>query len=266
MFEQTYNAFIAGDDGSYRSEYRFRHGDGDWRWIEGFAQALERDAAGEVRRLVGVILDVTESRQATEERELLARELSHRVKNTLAVVQALARQTDGRIATIEEYREVFLGRLQAMAKAHNHLIEANWRRADLKRLIEQAVAAYCVDHPELVEIKGKRVILTPKQGLGLSLILHELGTNAAKYGALSHHDGRLRIAWEVENAEQKHRVRLTWTERDGPEVVPPDSRGFGTRLIEQASGYELDGEAELRYAPEGFSCALVFPLEVRDER
>jgi two-component system CheB/CheR fusion protein len=105
------------------------------------------------------------------------------------------------------------------------------------------------------------VVISARQGLGLSLILHELGTNATKYGALSHHDGRLLVSWQVQDADRTRQVRLSWTERDGPAVVPPDQQGFGTQLIEQASSYELDGEAELTYAPEGVKCVIVFPLE-----
>jgi two-component system CheB/CheR fusion protein len=189
----------------------------------------------------------------------LAQELSHRVKNTLAVVQSLAMQTDGRHRSVEAYREAFVGRLQALARAQNLLLEAHWRGTNLKVLVEQAVAAYRADHPEVVEVEGESVAVTPRQGLGLSLILHELGTNAAKYGALTRSEGRLHISWQIEDASDR-RVRLRWQERHGPAVEPPAVRGFGTRLIERACEYELEGEVELNYAPSGLSCELVFPI------
>ena len=205
--------------------------------------------------------DISDRRRAEEERELLARELSHRVKNVLAVVQSLAMQTDGRIQSVGAFRNSFVGRLQALARAHSVLLEANWRSADLGTLVEQAVAAYRVDHPEVVELEGEPVTITPRQGLGLSLVLHEAGTNASKYGALSRPEGRLRISWQVGGDDRSRRVRLQWQERNGPRAEPPGETGFGTKLIERACSYELDGEVELDYAPEGLTCEVVFPLE-----
>jgi two-component system CheB/CheR fusion protein len=205
------------------------------------------------------VRDISVRKRAEQERELLARELSHRIKNTLAVVQALAMQTDGRIGSVEAFREAFVGRLQAMARSHSLLLDAHWRSADLKSLVEQTVAAYQVDHPEVVEVEGDPVVITPRQGLGLSLVLHELSTNAAKYGALSCPEGRLRVSWQIEQ-ESGRRVRLRWQERHGPKVEPPTEKGFGLQMIERACTYELDGEVELDYALEGLTCVVVFPL------
>ena len=112
----------------------------------------------------------------------------------------------------------------------------------------------------MIEIEGEPVALTAKQGLGLSLILHELGTNAAKYGALSRQEGRVHVSWRVEGGDRGRRVCLLWQERGGPPVEPPQEKGFGTRLIERASTYELEGEVELDYAPGGLRCEMVFPL------
>ena len=205
------------------------------------------------------MVDLTERKRHERERELLARELSHRVKNTLAVVQSLAMQTD-HSGSVEEYRDKFVGRLSALARAHSLLLDAQWRGADLRELVEQALQAYRVDHPEVIEIDGGPVPLTANQGLGLSLILHELGTNAAKYGALSSPNGRVRVFWQLEEADQDRRVRLRWEERGGPPVEPPKEMSFGTRLIERACTHELDGEVELEYAPGGLRCEMVFPL------
>jgi two-component system, chemotaxis family, CheB/CheR fusion protein len=146
-----------------------------------------------------------------------------------------------------------------MARAHSLLLDAHWRSADLKSLVEQTVAAYQVHDPEVVEVEGPLVTITPKQGLGLSLVLHELGTNAAKYGALSSSEGRLRVSWQVEHGSAR-RLRLTWEERHGPKVEPPTQKGFGLQLIERACTHELEGEVELGYAPEGLTCVMVFPL------
>jgi two-component system CheB/CheR fusion protein len=238
--------------GPYEKEY-FRK-DGSRSWML-FAGSRLEDGT-----LVEYCIDISDRKRAEEERELLARELSHRVKNTLAVVQALALQTDGRARSVQAYRQAFVGRLRALARAHDLLLEAQWRGADIRHLVEQAVAAYRVDHPELVEIEGPSVMVTAKQALGLNLVLHELGTNAVKYGALSRSEGRVRVSWQIETG-QSSRVRLRWQERDGPTVAPPAEKRFGTRLIERVCSYELEGEAELNYAPEGLSCELDFPLK-----
>ena len=138
--------------------------------------------------LVKFGIDIGARKRAEMERELLARELSHRVKNVFAVVQALATQTNGRAGSVPAFREALLGRLRAMARAHSMLLDADWRGAELDALVENAVEAYRVDNPEVIEVEGEPVPLTSQQSLGLRLVLHELGTNAAKYGALSQHD------------------------------------------------------------------------------
>jgi two-component system, chemotaxis family, CheB/CheR fusion protein len=217
------------------------------------------DADGAIAAGVAMFVDITGRKENERERELLAQELSHRVKNTLAVVQSLALQTDGRARSVEAYRQAFVGRLQALARAQNLLHEAHWRGTNLRALVEQTVAVYRMDHPQVVEVEGEPIAVTPRQGLGLSLILHELGTNAAKHGALTRSEGRLHISWQVEQASDR-RVRLRWQERHGPAIAPPTTKGFGTRLIERACEYELEGEVELEYAPSGLSCELVFPV------
>jgi two-component system, chemotaxis family, CheB/CheR fusion protein len=208
--------------------------------------------------LLGMV-DLTERKRGERERELLVRELNHRVKNTLAVVQALAMQTN-HSPSVEEYRKTFVGRLSALARAHGLLLDAEWRGADLRALVEQSVEAYRSDDPDKIEIEGEHVPLTATQSLGLGMILHELGTNAAKYGALSQGDGRVRVSWEVEERKKGRRLRLHWVERGGPEIKELGKKGFGTRLIERACTYELEGEVELDYAREGLRWEVVFPL------
>jgi two-component system CheB/CheR fusion protein len=218
-----------------------------------------RTAHDRIEGVAVTFIEITERKRWEEELQLLARELSHRVKNTLAVVQSLAMQTDGGVQSVEAFRGAFVGRLQALARAHGILLDTNWRSADLKTLVEQTLAAYRIDHPEVAEIEGEPVALTPQQGLGLSLMLHELGTNAAKYGALSQREGRLRVSWQVEERSDRH-LRLKWEERGGPRVTPPTDRGFGLQLIERAVSYELEGALELDFARDGFVCEVVFPL------
>ncbi len=192
---------------------------------------------------------------------MLTRELSHRVKNTLAVVQALARQPAAPDLTVDAYRERLVGRIQALARAHDQLLETEWQSADLSALVEATLAAYGKIGDRDLKVEGPSVLLTPKQGLGLALILHELATNASKYGSLSIGGGQLSITWMLNHEDEGAQVRLEWQERKGPPIgsEPPD--GFGARLIKQASDYELDGSAELCFDPAGLTANITFPVE-----
>lgn len=202
-------------------------------------------------------LDIGDRKRAEEERELLARELSHRVKNTLAVVQALARQTRG--ATIEDFRETFSGRLDALAQAHSLLLAADWRSADLRELVLRSMTAYETGG-ERVRIDGAALTITARQALGISLVLHELATNALKYGALSEQDGYVDLSWAVEAGDgSTPQVRIRWKEHDGPPVILPGSSGFGGQLIIRAAEYDLEGKVEMDWAADGVSCEIAFP-------
>ena len=209
---------------------------------------------------IGVLFrDISDRKEAEEQHRLLTHELSHRVKNTLAVVQALARQPGVPDMTVEQYRDRFIGRVQALARAHDQLLETNWQSADLGTLIRATLSAYGRDGAPEQVADGPTVRLTPKQGLGLALVLHELATNASKYGALSTAEGQLHVTWDVIQTEGQQQVRLVWRESDGPPVPDGSPKGFGSKLIERACAYELEGSAELRLAPEGLVAEIVFP-------
>ncbi len=212
---------------------------------------------------VGMLFrDVSERKEAEEQREMLTAELSHRVKNTLAVVQALARSSGGRDQTVQQYSERLIGRIQALAKAHDQLLSTQWQSADLKTLIESIFSAYGgPGRRDLIAVQGPVVQLTPKQGLGLALVVHELATNASKYGSLSQKGGHLSLSWSREQTDQSEQVRLTWRETGGPEVQESASEGFGTKLIRQASNYELEGTVDFRFNPSGLEADIVFPIE-----
>lgn len=214
-------------------------------------------------RQVGVLFqDITERKEAEHERELLTQELSHRVKNTLAVVQSLASHTSRESRSIEHFRDTFIGRLHALGRAHALLLETQWQSADMEKLIARSLEAYddVAAGDDTVTISGPSLLLTPKQGLGLSLILHELFTNAAKYGGLCTPEGRLDVRWSVENQDGTDSVHLLWQERGGPPVQQPNRRGFGTNLIERSCQFELHGTAELKFPPGGFEAEIRFPL------
>lgn len=251
--EQLERLAATGRIGPHETEYLRKDGTRSWMLFAG------RDLGDGT--FVEFCIDISDRKQAEAERELLTKELSHRVKNTLAVAQALAMHTGG-TQSVKEFQKAFIGRLQALGRAQSLLLDAHWRSADLKELVERATEAYRVDQSDVVAIEGTAVTLTPRQSLGLSFILHELGTNAAKYGALSRPGGRVHISWEtIPDAGSAGKVRLIWQERGGPRVEKSNAAGFGTQLIEATCSYELDGSVKLDYRREGLTCDIVFPID-----
>src|SRR5690606_32791492 len=167
-------------------------------------------------------------KQAAPLREILIGELSHRVKNMLATVRPMASQTSRQSASLDAYETAFEGRLHALARAHDLLVEEEWAGADLGQLVHRTLEP----HGDRVSLDGPKLSLRPQASTALVMILHELATNAAKYGALSNHDGRVRVTWQLEeDSAGRRQVRLRWIEIDGPEVREPSRQGFGTRLI-----------------------------------
>lgn len=216
--------------------------------------ALLRDDAGRVTGAVDTLVDISERKEAESRSALLIDELNHRVKNTLAIVQGLAWQT---LHGDPDGRDAFQGRLEALAGAHDLLTRAQWQDADLAAIIDRTTAAWRNGRGR-VTIEGPQVRLTPKRAVTVAMAMHELATNAAKYGALAHPDGTVSIRWTTDGAPP--RLRLTWREADGPPVVPPERHGFGTRMIETALAYEFGGTARLDYLPDGLVCAIDAPL------
>ena len=196
-----------------------------------------------------------------EERRVLVRELQHRVKNILTLVQSFAMLTSADARTAEEFRDALVGRLHALAQAHSLYSEAQGQDVELSGLVERVTGPYATERPEAVTIDGERgVTLDAKQGLTLGLMLHELATNAAKYGALSASGGQVRVSWSVERREDIPHLRLEWRESGGPTVEPSGRKGFGTLMIERAAAHELDGRSEIAYPSKGLRCEIAFPL------
>jgi PAS domain S-box-containing protein len=232
---------------------RFRSIRGAYRVLETKARP-RLSARGEFLGMIGVNLDVTEHEEAAAQRELLLAEMSHRVKNTLAVVQAIARQTFKRTGTMEAGR-AFEGRLSALAATHDLLTRDSWDSAPLTRLAADALRA---DDARMarVTLSGPEVLLPPKQAVSLTLALHELFTNALKYGALSNDGGRVALTWQADGGA----LRLAWTEMGGPPVAPPEHRGFGSVLIERALARDCDATVRLEYPQDGLTCSIEMPL------
>jgi two-component sensor histidine kinase len=189
---------------------------------------------------------------------LLIEELNHRVKNTLAVLQSIATQTFRSASRAE--REKFEGRLGALAEAHNLLSQEKWQGAELREVIARVLQPYLLNNPERMRMFGPQVPLSPRLAVVLSMIVHEIATNAAKYGALSNDTGTVAVDWEILEESDGRKLRLIWTEAGGPPVTAPVQRGFGSRLIERSARDQLGGEATVDFLPRGvvytMSCAL----------
>jgi two-component system, chemotaxis family, CheB/CheR fusion protein len=249
--EEQFNKLeTSGHLGPYEKEYFCS--DGSRRWMLFAGRKLDDGTISEY------CIDISDRKRAERDRELLARELSHRVKNTLAVVEALAQQTSG--TTVQEFREKFSGRVRTLSQAHSLLLDSDWRSVHLDQLLEEALSAYRADDPRRAELDGAPISVTPKQALGLRLIVHELATNAVKYGALSTDGGAVRLSWRAEQTgDRQRRIRLRWEERGGPKVTAPEQTGFGAKLIKNVSKHDLEGEERLDYTPEGLICEIAFP-------
>jgi two-component sensor histidine kinase len=204
-----------------------------------------------------------ELRRAAREQGVLARELGHRVKNVLGLARALASQTSAKNRTAEEFRSAFIDRLQALSAAEGLVFDSDEGQADPLALAAQVLEPYRQDDPRKIAIEGTSSLgLSARQSRMFGLALHELATNAAKHGALSVASGRVCLDWHLETAsEGSGRLSMTWREEDGPQITPPERKGFGTRLLEDVVAHELDGNAELHYEPRGLCYRLTFPVD-----
>ncbi|MGO4524917.1 PAS domain S-box protein [Microvirga sp. 2MCAF35] len=244
---------------TFRVEYRLRRADGTYRWaIDAAAPRFGED--GTFLGYVGSVLDITDRKQVEEHRELLINELNHRVKNTLTIVQSMAAQSLRQLS--EESRpkfQAFEDRLFALARAHDVLTRENWEGAELREIIDEVVEPYLRQKTKHFEIEGEHLRLIPRTALAIAMAIHELATNAAKYGALSVPPGCVVITWTLAPGEAS-RLILRWEEKGGPPVSIPTRRGFGTRLIERSLSTDVGGDVQLIYAPTGVVCVMDIPL------
>jgi len=191
--------------------------------------------------------------------DLLVEELNHRVKNTLAILQSIATQTFRSASRAE--REKFEGRLGALAEAHNLLSQEKWQGSDLRGVIGRVLQPYLLSNPERIRMAGPAVPLSPRLAVVLSMIVHEIATNAAKYGALSNETGTVTLDWEIGAAHAGRELRMIWSEAGGPRVVAPIQRGFGSRLIERSARDQLGGQATVDFLPRGVVCTVTCALD-----
>ncbi|MCJ2073827.1 PAS domain-containing protein [Methylobacterium sp. J-030] len=216
---------------------------------------------GSPERILTVSRDITELKLAEAHQTLLMQELAHRMKNTIALVQAVAAQTMRNAVSLEAAGEALAARLLALAKAHDVLLQGSFARASLVGLVAGAISLHDDGVTGRFRVEGADLTLGPRHGLTLALMLHELGTNAAKYGALSVAGGTVGITWAVLDAEGGPRLRFRWEETGGPPVAPPTRSGFGTRLIARSLVHGFGGSALLTYPPEGAVLTFEAPLE-----
>ncbi|HEX4197546.1 MAG TPA: HWE histidine kinase domain-containing protein [Caulobacteraceae bacterium] len=247
------------DRATFQLEHRVRQADGAVGWTFSRAVPLLGED-GEIERWFGAASDVTPRRQAEEHLRLVINELNHRVKNTLAMMQAIAAQTFRSADDLDQAQEKFTGRIMALARANDLLTGEKWVGASLGDVIEMTLEGYSAADAGQCVVAGPPVQLTAKTALSVSMALHELATNAAKHGAWSSATGRIAITWQVSPAERGQRLRLEWRESGGPPVAPPARRGFGSRLIERGLATEMGGTARLEFEPDGLVCVLDAPL------
>ena len=246
------------DAGSYQAEFRILHPDGQVRWLLGTA-AAGQDSKKRVTRVSGVTIDITDRKEAEERQSLLAREVDHRAKNALAVVHAIVCLS--RCESVNQYVAAVEGRIQALARVHSLLSESRWQGANVAQIIRDELAPYRTSGFDRVRISGPDVSLEPSTAQALALAIHELATNAAKYGALSLASGNIDVAWVLEGGS----VDLRWAEAGGPRVTRPSDGGFGIRVITSSVESQLGGKVDLDWRSEGLNCAIRIPHGPRPE-
>jgi PAS domain S-box-containing protein len=231
-------------------EFRVLRPNGETRWCTGTA-APSVDADGRVVRVSGVTIDLTDRKEAEERQILLAREVDHRARNALAVIQSIIRLTQAK--SVDDYVAAIEGRIKALARAHTLLSDSRWHGADLATLVAEELAPYRTR--DKVTIEGPDISLQPSTAQGLALALHELATNAAKHGALSSVKGKISLAWHL----RQDALVLNWAESGGPPITQPSARSFGLRVIRASVEQQLDGEATFDWDPTGLRCNFSIP-------
>jgi PAS domain S-box-containing protein len=241
------------------AEYRIVLSTGEVRWIERRG-SISYGEDGRPERVIGVNIDVTERKRVEEQQRVLVAELDHRVKNSLATIGAVVSHTLNASSSMADFATALDGRVQSMARTHELLSVSRWQGISVEELVRRELAPYTTSGN--VEIKGPDVKMKAEAGQVMGMVLHELATNAAKYGALSTQNGRVSIRWRLRpNGYTCSHLVLEWREFGGPSVVPPGNTGFGTSTIRDVIPYELGGTADLTFAPPGVQCRMELPAD-----
>ena len=243
--------------GEYGIEYRIIRGERELRWIEARSFILYRDD-GCPQRVVGVDIDITERKQAEEHRDLLNAELDHRAKNLLATVGAIITQTQSGNSSMPDFVSALDKRIASLARVHELLSCNRWQGVSLREIVRREFAPYAADN---IAIRGPSVMLIAEAVQPLAMVLHELTTNAAKYGAFSNRSGRVLLRWWWLQKDSQHRLAIVWREKGGPAVVSPNRYGYGTSIVRELIPFELGGEVDLIFAANGLKCRMEIPAD-----
>lgn len=251
-----FNRVLSGESTGYTIEKRYIRKDGSVVHANISVAATYEDD-GSVQHCIALVRDISERKEAERHRKLMLSELDHRVKNNLATVLAILDQTQAGATDIDQFTSVFRGRIRALARMHEALARSHWRGVSMQEVAALVLAPFAQGEDVRVRFGGDPLTLATRSCLPMSMTLHELLTNATKYGALSVPDGSVEVHWQLNDGKN---MRLTWQERGGPTVQTPTRRGNGTELIEGLVTYELQGQVKLTYEPAGVECVIDFPV------
>jgi two-component sensor histidine kinase len=251
---------LADNQDSFTSEYRVVWPDGTTLWLRGHGQVVARTPDGKAHRLISIVADVTERKAAEDHAQFLMHELSHRSKNLLAVIQSISRRTARTTTTMEEFESRFGQRLQGLAASHDVLVRNSWQGARLADLMRQQLMPFTDIQSSRVELTGSDIVVTAEATQAIGLAIHELATNAIKYGALSVPAGKVKISWAFDSESLASRkLLLKWIEQGGPRVVPPSRNGFGHLVIGEMIERSLNAKVALEFAPHGVEWSVSIP-------
>jgi two-component sensor histidine kinase len=256
MWSRVAKALDPRSDGRYDVEYRVKQLDGSWRWLSAWG-LVEFEGDGSERKpvaIAGASKDLSEWKRAEELQQLLLDELNHRVRNIFATIQAVTAETLRSARDLPSARETLDRRIRSMAEAHDLLTSRSWTGASLVDVITRALEAF---NPAQVTMSGSSIEVPAQHALALSVAVHELATNATKYGVLSCPEGRVNVRWGSEDGM----LHLDWEESGGPSVVAPTRNGFGGQLLEQVVRHELGGDTKLSYDVSGVRCSITVSLK-----
>jgi two-component sensor histidine kinase len=251
---------LADRQDSFTSEYRTVHPDGTTLWLRGRGQVVARSPDGKAARMVSVVTDVTDRKAAEDHIQFLMHEISHRSKNLLMVIQSIARRTARTAGSMEEFESRFERRLQGLAASHDVLVSMNWQGAPLADLVRQQLVPFAEIQGSRLQLTGPDIVVTAEAAQAIGLAIHELATNAIKYGALSTPAGKVSVSWSFDGATGAPRaLLLNWIEQGGPPVSPPQRKGFGHVVIGEMVERSLAGKVAVDFASAGLTWRAWIP-------
>jgi len=251
---------LADKQDTFTSEYRAVHPDGTVLWLRGRGQVIARGPDGKAQRMVSIVTDVTDRKAAEDHIQFLMHEISHRSKNLLMVIQSIARRTARTAGSMEEFERRFERRLQGLAASHDVLVSNDWQGAPLADLVRRQLVPFAEIQGSRIELTGPEVVITAEAAQALGLAIHELATNAIKYGALSVPAGKVNVSWALEaDAGAARALLLNWIEQGGPQVTPPQRKGFGHIVIGEMVERSLGAKVAMEFAAGGLNWRVSVP-------